>query len=353
MSKAIQAFYNPTKQGDTFKGLFPSDPRWDGRCADRVVNNLPEFLQEAGRDYYIKRVPAGVLDPTGAVDENGNVVPGWIEVENQFHLVRSSDHAIVSPHTVTESYAPLSLMDVAEEVSPWVEAGWASPDAVFEARGGALEVLSLRLDAQGEITDDDFFTHYVILQNPHGSGGQAKGKIISFRVVCCNTFAAAVSMASDFKISHRVARGDSEKQQEIMAERARDAIAAWEKVQEHIADLSEKVNRWNDSPITIADANELTRRLLEIKPGEEVKRRKKTQSEAIMAAFNMPTVGTYGRSGYDWINAVTYVQSSPLARTVKKSKVSTIDRAVRNMDPNGTGFRTEVKAEKILAGFIG
>jgi len=348
----IKAFYNPTKDGDTFKGLFPSYKGWDGDCADAIITDLQKFLETAGRNYFIKKVPAGILDPMGAVAENGDVTPGWIEVENQYHLVRSSDHKVVSPHTVTDSYAPLSLMDVAEEIAPWVQAGWATPDAVFEARDGALEVLVLRLDAQGQIADGDFYVHYIVIQNPHGSGGKAKGKIISFRIVCCNTFAAAVSAASDFTITHRVAKGDADEQAEIMAQRTKDAIAAWDKVNAHIADLAARVNVWQNAPLTFQDAEHLTDNLLSIDKLDDASSRKKNMREAVLAAFSMPQFGTYGRTGYDWINGVTFVNSSPYADVVQKSKVTVIDRTVRNMDPNGTGFKLEQKAEKVLAKFL-
>jgi hypothetical protein len=353
MVSTIKAFYNPTKDGDTFKGLFPSDPRWDGQCADAIITDLQAFLKAAGRDYYVAKTPTGDYSPVGGVNEAGEVVPGWVELENQFNLRRSSDHRVVSLKTVTESYAPLSLMDIAEEIAPWVQAGWATPDAVFEAKEGSLEVLVLRLDAQGEITDDDFYVHYIVIQNPHATGGKCRGKIISFRIVCCNTFAAAVSIKSDFEISHRVAKGSPERQAEIMAERTREAIEAWEKVQEHIKELSRRVNVWKDAPITFSDAEHLTDSLLDITDLEKTSTRTKNEREAILSAFSMPQVGTYGRDAYDWVNAVTFVLSSPLAKSVQKSKVSTIERAVRNMDPNGTGFKKERKAETVLAKFLG
>jgi hypothetical protein len=346
MTATINAFYNPTQNGDTFKGLFPSDPKFKGECADAIIRDLGKFLETSNRNYYIKKVPA--YQAIGDLDG----MPQFAEAENQFHLVRSVDNHIVSPHTVTEQYAPLSLMDVAEEIAPWVQAGWATPDAVFEARNGSLEVLVLRLDANGEITDGDFYVHYIVIQNPHGSGGKAKGKIISFRIVCCNTFAAAVSAASDFTISHRVARGSVEEQTAIMAERTSTAIAAWDKVQSHIADLAARVNVWNAAPLTFADAEHLTDSLLGITK-LDASTRKKNMRDFILAAFSMPQFGTFGRTGYDWINGVTFINSSPNADSVKASKVSTIDRAVRNMDPNGTGFKLEQKAEKVLTAFIG
>lgn len=341
----IKGYFNPRTEGDTFKGLGLS-MGMDGTVGDAIERDLQTFLEAADRNYYIKKVPA--FQFLGDLDGEAQ----YAQCENQYHLVRSSDQRIVSPHTVTDQYAPLSLMDVAEEVAPWVQAGWATPDAVFSARNGALEVLVLRLDAGGEITDGDFYVHYIVIQNPHGSGGTAKGKIISFRIVCANTFACAVSMKSDFTISHRVAKGDSEVQAAIMKQRAADAVAAWEKVQEHIAELSKRVNVWADSPLTLADAGHLTDSLLEIPKLEDASTNKKNKREAIMGAFNMPEFGTNGTNAYDWINAVTFVNSSPNAENNKKSKVSVIDRTVRNMDANGSGFKVEQKAEKILANFL-
>jgi hypothetical protein len=53
------------------------------------------------------------------------------------------------------------------------------------------------------------------------------------------------------------------------------------------------------------------------------------------------------------MNAVTFVNSSPLAEINKKSKVDAVDRIVRTTTANGTGFRDEARAENLLAEFIG
>lgn len=350
MSKqAITGFFNPRHEGDTFKGLGIS-MGMDGTVADRVIPDLPTFLTEAGRDYYIKKVPAGVLDPNGAMGPDG-MVPGWVEVEGQYHLVRSSDHRVVSPHTVTDQYAPLSLVDMAEELQPWCDAGWATPDGVYSSKRESLEMLALRLDAGGNLPDGEQFLHYVIFQNPHGRGGTAKGKIISWRVVCANTFAAAVSATSDFAISHRVAKGDHEAQRAIMVERSQAAVAAWAKVQEHIAGLAERINAWQSVPVSSTQAETLTDRLLGIGNLEKASAQKKNRRTQILGAFDMPSMGTNGATAWDWVNAVTYVNSSPNAEANKRSKVGAVERAVRVTDPNGTGFKLEQRAERVLLDF--
>lgn len=338
----IKGFFNPRHAGDTFKGLNGSI---DGMVADRIIGNLQDFLKAAGRDYYIRKDP--VYQRFGTE---------FAEVENQFHLVRSSDSRVVSPHTVTESYAPLSLMDMAEELQPWCDQGWVTPDGVYSAKEESMELLTLRLDAGNIVLPDgENFLHYIVFENAHATGGKAKGKIISWRVVCANTFASAVSAVSDFTISHRVARGSDEKQQEIMALRAKDAVSAWEQAKEHIRKLSDRITVMQAAKITAADAKNLTDRILGVDgmTEETISTRSKNKRAAILSAFNMPAMGTFGQSAYDLLNAVTFINSSPMAEFNRKSKVDALDRLVRNVSVNGTGFKEERKAEEVLAEVIG
>ena len=339
----IKGFFNPTKDGDTFTGL----ATMDGTLADRMIGDLPGFLKAAGRDYYIKKVPAfqRFKGPDGA--------DTFAEVENQYHLARSSDDRVVSPHTVTDQYGPLSLMEMAEELQPWCEAGWCQPDGVYSARNESLEVLSLRfIEATSDLPDGQKYVHYVVFQNPHGSGGTAKGKIISWKIICKNTFAAAISAKSDFAITHRIASGSTEEQQAIMSERANTAVSAWEHVQDHIRQLSEKINVFNSAKLTFADAEVLTDRLIGITDLEKASTRSKNKREAILQAFAMPQFGTYGQTAWDFLNGVTFINSSPFADFNKKSKVSDVDRIIRNIDINGSGFKFEERAEELVAAFI-
>lgn len=339
--QAIKGYFNPQKEGDTFKGL---NSTIDGEVSSRIIQNLPEFLKSAGRDYFIKK--AKVYQACGDT---------FAEVENQYHLVRSTDERVVSPHTVTDQYAPLSLVDIADELQPWCDQGWATPDAVFSGRNESLELLVLRLDAGGNLPNGEKFKHYAAFQNPHGVGGTSKGKIFDFRVICGNTFAAAISHVSDFVITHRIAAGDHEKQQEIMGQRAKDAVNAWTAVQNHIKELADKINTWSSVKVSAKDAAAMTDKLLGIPDLSKASTRAKNRREAILQGFNMPQFGTRGETAYDWLNAVTFVNSSPFAEinSAKNSKVSGIDRTIRNLDPNGSGFKVEQNAEKVLASMVG
>ncbi|MCG8429848.1 MAG: DUF945 domain-containing protein, partial [Candidatus Omnitrophica bacterium] len=341
----IQGYFNPRHDGDTYKGL-GINFGIEGSVADNVIEGLPEFLAAAGRDYHIRKVPAGVFDPSGGVDDGGNVVPAWREVENQFHLARSSDGSVVSPHTVTDQYAPLSLMDIAEEIQPWFDSGFVMPDGVYSTRGGSLEILGLRVnDGDIGMPNGERFNHYIIFQNPHGSGGTAKGKIISWRIVCQNTFAAAAGAKAEFAITHRVAKGDHEMQREIMASRAKEAVAAWETVQKHFQKMGEWIDRTLAIPVGVTEAEALTDQLLGIADIAKASTRAKNRREAILQGFENNDLGTYGKSAWDWLNAVTSFTSNG----VEGSKVTAEARLTRNVDPNGTGFKMEQKAEAIVA----
>jgi len=343
MQANIKGFFNPTKKGDKFAGL-GLGMGIDGQVADDVIPDIQDFLKAAGRNYYIKKSPAGVFDPTGAVAEDGSMVPAWREADNQFHLVRSTDGRVVSPHTVSNQYAPLSLMDVAEEIQPWFDAGFVAPDGVYSGRNESLEMLALRVnDDDVQMPNDEKFRHYIVFQNPHGSGGTAKGKIISWRIDCKNTFAAAASTRSEFVISHRVAAGDHEAQQAIMQTRAKDTVNAWEKVQNHFKKMAERITVLSDIPMDSVAALGLTRDLLDV--AGDPSTRTQNRIDAIMGGFDNATLGTRGETAWDWLNAVTSFTSNGQ----KGSKVSVLDRTIRNVDPNGTGFKLEQKAESILA----
>lgn len=333
--KTLQGYFNPSKT----KGLASTI---QGETADRVIQDPHEFLKAAGRDYWVKKTPA-IQRFSGQE---------YAEVENQFHLVRSSDDRVISPHTVTKQYAPLSLMGIADEVRPWTDAGWATPDAVYEAKGGSLEVFTLRLDAGGMLPADEKMLHYIVILNPHAVGGKAKGSIASFRLRCSNAIARLVR-TREIVIPHRMGAGTPEEQQAIMAERTRLALETWTSVAEYIADLSKRIEALSSKAVSFSQAEMLTNKLLGITDLEKTSTRTKNRRDAILAGFTMPQFGTFGKSAWDWYNAVTFVISSPEAPTNKKSKKDPVERAVNTLDPMGSGARLEARAESVLADFLG
>jgi hypothetical protein len=348
----IKAFFNGRVAGDNHeRSLFHGI---EGGTADRVIPDLPTFLGAAGRDYGILMKPNLVSDPFGGVDEAGNVCETIRPVENQFNLMRTSDGAVISPHTVTRSYAPLTLLDIAAEIQPWCNDGWVTPDAIFEGGKvpGSMEMLCLRMDAAGQLPNGEQWTHYIVFRNPHGSGGKARGTIIGFRSHCANTF-GSIARGIEFTVGHRMsATMTDDERQAAMQARVKKAKDAWETAKRHIADLGERINVWSGARMTGRQAEQLTDTLLGIANLDDAKTRTVNRREAILAAFNMPKFGTHGATLYDWINACTFVNSSPNAASVQKSTVSSVDRMIRNVDPNGTGYKFEAKAEGLAEAFL-
>jgi len=332
---SITAYFNPRHEGDTSTGLLGPI---DGTCGDKIEQNLHSFLKAAGRDYGVNLRHAHVQKSDGSFQQ----------IENQFLICRDTpERTVISPTTVTNSYGPLSLMDIADELQPFCDAGWATPDGVYD-RSGYLEVLGLRLDAgQTDLPNGEKFMHYIIVQNPHGAGGKVRGKIIDFRIVCANTFAMAVSRAHDFEVTHRVAR--DAKGHEIVKQRLAFAVEQWENVQDHIKRLADRIDVFSSVPLDESGALALTDRLLGLdgKPISDASTRSKNKRDAIMGGFNSLDMGTQGKSLWDWNNAVTSFLSSPKAESTVTSKVSALDRTTRNILPDGSGAKVEALASRL------
>jgi hypothetical protein len=327
----VTAYFNGRENGS--KATLNSLIR--GEQSDRIVRNLPEFLREAGRDYSIMVVPSYQQIPA----EDGGE-PEFRAVPDQFNLVRSSDRHVVSPKTVSGQTDPISLMDIADSVGSMVDAGWATPDCVYEARDGSLEVLTLRLDADGMLGEEEF-RYFACIVNPHGGSGKVQLKIVTFRPWCSNMFAAMVSQAYDLAVGHRKSR--KAEVGTVTKERFDFAVQQWENLQEHIRRLSERVNVFSSMPLATRDAEELTDKLLGITKLEDASTQRKNDREFILANFDRKEIGTFGRNAWDWMNAVTHLTSNG-----RGGKKDPIDRIVGNLDPNGTGYKLEQKANGLL-----
>lgn len=338
----VLGHFNPTKEGDTFVGLNGSIK---GSVGDTIEQNLHKFLQRAGRDYEVRLVPAYVM-------VNGTAE----QVPERWWVQRTNDNRVISPKTVTRSYATQSLMGIADEVQQFCDQGWATPDGVYSGKNESLEVLSLRLDAGGADLDPlprgERFMHYIVIQNPHGQGGKIGGKIIDFRIVCGNTFAMAVSAGCDFTIPHRIAR-DADAA-EVMKERTSLAVQQWQNVQDHIRKLSDRINVFSGVKLAEADALNLTDRLLGIadKSEDQISTQAENKRDAIMGGFKSQEAGTKGETAWDWLNGVTWYTSSPKAKHNAKSKVGAVDRMIRNIDGDGTGATMEVQARKLVEALV-
>jgi len=343
MSTEIKAFFN--KRADTDTNAESMFCGVDGDVSEKTHSNVLEFLGEANRAYGIERVPALVMDPHGGLDMWGNIVPTNREVENQFHLIRSSDGHVVSPKTVSKQYAPFALADLAAEIQGWCDQGWATPDAVYDGKDGALELLTLRLDAGGvAMPDGKQWDHHIILRVPHGTGGKVTGTLASFCHTCANTYAAQ-GRGRELMIPHRISgKMSNEEIQFAMAERAQMAVHTFESVKEYIAGMATRMNAWQNCVVNASGIETLTDALLGIKKDDDLKGGLQNKRDAILNASDLSEFGTHGKTVADFVNAVTFYNSSPFADVNKKSQVSGVDRMIRNVAPDASGWKLEQKA---------
>lgn len=248
-----------------------------------------QFLEKHGMNYSVTKVPAAIKNIDGS----------FSTVDNQFHLVRSSDQKVVSDKTVSRVYQPYDPRKMSLPLAPLVAEGWISPDRGFLFKDGSYEVLSYRIDAgqleNGGNVAGEKWTHYVSLHNNHGNGG-LKGSLHSLRIQCQNSAYAAAKMAS-FTIRH-----SSE-----IEENYQEAVRTWKKLQEEIRRLSERVSVWADTQISPSKAREIFSVIFKVEglPEEDISTRTENEMKFAWSQFSNPEFGTYGASLADIYNAIT------------------------------------------------
>lgn len=271
-------------QVEADRGAFTERPAWWDIESARVLNRrctMEEFLVEAAMAYDVLKVPAYDL----GVDGTPVIVP------NQFHLRRSDDRRVVSPSTVTKKYETRIPRHLAEVLDPVVQNGLGIYDAAFTLYEGQSEVIVVRLcDIRAKPGNDPSdWTHYLVAQNYHGTG-KARFVLAGDRVVCHNTTRRAFAGGADMAFVH----SKSIKQKFADAPKMWTAAAA--AVQAHCEKLA-ALDKVVDVPATIDE-------LLAI--DDDATTQQKNRRDRIVAAANMPSKGTFGRTLYDIFNAVTF-----------------------------------------------
>jgi hypothetical protein len=303
------------------------------------IDNLPEFLAARDMAYGVKKVQVSI--------------PGWhlrgrtphlgsTTVENQFVIRRDSDQAVVSPMTVSRQYGEISPMDMAKDLTPFVEQGLAFPDSAFKIRQGCVEnveAIALRLDLG---TDDPFqdglgevYRAYLVARNYHGRGSAAAMLFLEREV--SSSLMTAIANVSGFTIVHR---GDVRDKYALSMKR-------WAELRKLMQTLANRLGTLGTVAMSFRQAEMFVDELLQIKPGEELKTQKKNLRAAFMDAFNMPRFGTFGRTAADMYHGVTWVGSH---YTSAKSKLDADDIMVGLLE--GTRGSREKRAMTLLDTFV-
>lgn len=296
---------------------------------------ISEFLEEKGLNYKVSKQPAVVRNSDGT----------YSDVEGQYHLVRSTDGAVISPATVSDRYAPMNPQQLVEPLEPLVSEGWITPDNGFLFKNGSYEVIAFRIDG-GELENggnimDEKWNHFVSVHNHQGGGGKVKGSIHSHRIICQNTAVRAARMAS-FGIRHT---GEVQKNYDW-------AVSTWKKLKDEIRELSKRMEIFASKNVSAQDAVEVLRSVYGVngKAEDDISTRTQNELDFAIAEFSNPRRGTQGRTLFDVYNAITATNShySP-----KNSKEDRNKRLASIFDEQGSRNKLEAATMDTLLELAG
>ncbi len=267
------------------KGGFNHSAAWHkmGRVADTPMTDMREFLVFSEMDHQITKEPA--ID-TVSVSEAGEVEIKTLE--SQFHLRRSSDRKIVSKSTVGKVYRPFQPSQMIEVLQPYIDEGFATPDAAFSLYDGSMDVVTLRLDFSFEDPSSEWLS-YLTIKNTHG-GGALAGVVSTVRAVCANTVTASFCKGSDFSIRHSAA----------IQSNYDNAITQMESLKEYLRVVGEKVGALSIMPV---DVESTVEGIL----GIDEKSSKRQRIQAAEIVYNSRySPGVKGDTALDVLNGFTY-----------------------------------------------
>jgi len=269
---------------ETNRSAFTEKAAWWDVEGARVLNRrctMDEFLTEAVMNYNVLKEQATRKNAKGEV----------VDIPNQFNLIRNDDERVVSPKTVSDKYTVRIPRHLAQVLDPIVQNGLGIYDAAFTLYDGQSEVVTVRLcDIKAKPGNDPSdWMYYLVGQNYHGTG-KARFKLAGNRVQCRNSVTRAFSGGADLAMVHS----------KSIVQKFADAPKVWNEAAaavklhcERLAKLDKVVN----VPETIDE-------LLAI--DDDATAQQKSLRDRIVAAANMPAMGTFGATLYDIFNAVTY-----------------------------------------------
>lgn len=298
-----------------------------------LTTTTDAFLDKSGMNYTVSKEPAiqRTLDATGQ--------PVYSEVEGQFHLVRSTDSAVISPKTVSGKYVPINPRIMIAPVAPLIAEGWVTPHRGYKLSEGSHEVLSFKIDGgmlenEGKIVGEEW-DHSFQIHNFQGAGSFF-GTLYCIRKICVNGATRVVSKGNGFRLRHT---GPIETKYE-------EAMQTWKEIKEQIRKLSERMTVWNGLAVTATQAVSIFQDIYEVTDPNDISSRTKNELEFAIREFANPQRGTYGRSLYDIYNAITATNTHYAPANSRESEVK---RTSSMLNPAGSRNKLEARAVEILS----
>ena len=263
--------------------------------SEEAMADLDLFLELAGADYSVSAHQ--IVNPV-----TGQPIP------RQYAVLRDTDNVVLTPSTVTESYGLITPKVLADSVRHLVNEGFCSPsDFMFLTKSdiaGNGEVLVLKMNTGLSAAGEDDLQWFLVLTNFHGRG-KVKARIVCFRPSCENQM-GSIMAEFDWAVSHRVPRGERGE----TAKRVISSASQWQNLNNRLSVIAERLDLIKT--VQVADPLDFINPLLSIDPrakDEQISGQKRNMRDAIVGEFANASRGTFGRNGWDLLNAVTAVNT--------------------------------------------
>jgi hypothetical protein len=292
-----------------------------------------KFLDESGMNYTVTKEPA----VQRTLDADGQ--PQYNDVKGQFHLVRSTDKAVVSPKTVSAKYVPTNPRDMILPVAPLIAEGWITPEKGYTLSDGSHEVLRFRIDGgnlpdKGKIVGEDWY-HFFDLHNFQGVGAFF-GSLYCYRLRCSNGAVSLVRKSGGFRLRHMGA----------LQTKYEDAMRTWTEITEEIRKIGDRMTVWNDQQVSATEAVAILQDIYEVEDPANIAARTGNELEFAIREFSNPQRGTNGRTAYDIFNAITATNTHYAPRGSRETEAK---RLSSMLNPNGSRHRLEARTIEVLS----
>lgn len=285
-----------------FHNLFPANSLNENGTSD-----LREFMEEKGMLYGVDKLQAC-----------HHWQDNLCNTPNQFQLAHADTGKILTRSTVTKKYKVFSGEDVFQHLNFFVAEGFAKPHAAYHCSDGATACIALKLDLDFEIPqkpgDETDWLLKAFLR--HGKGAIDFG-LWGERLVCKNGMTAFVK-TSGFRESHR---GN-------ISNRVAQSMKEWKKLQKQLTAIALRLGGLCEIDLSYSEAEQILDKVYKIDPSDKVSTQKDNQKIATMFQFNNASAGTFGNSGYDLYNAVTWMNTHYIPSGSKKTSTDILESLV-------------------------
>jgi phage/plasmid-like protein (TIGR03299 family) len=239
------------------------------------------------------------------------------ELKNKFALVRDTDGRVLS--MVGSVYNPIQNADAMSFFKKFVDAGHMTMETAGSLREGSFVWGLAKIGADFKLGNGDRVEGYLLMASPHVLGKAALYQFTAVRVVCMNTFTAALGStlqgrAGAFRIPHSMVFDDT------MKKKAEEALGISKKQLSEFQQVAELLSK---RKVKAAEVDKYFYKVLRTKP-QVIKDIEANEAnpprllEKLKHSFEVsPGAELASAKGTAWglFNAVTYTADHTLGST--------------------------------------